>query len=112
MAEFSEIIGEELISVSFVQDYLVLDFDGPTVTLYTWPSVLLEDGSFAFGEPGYRDMLCAQIGDTVVQAQLEEFSALTIEFENGIVFGVSLREEDVTGPQAGSFTIDGEMVEF
>ncbi|MDR3736428.1 MAG: hypothetical protein P4L10_12945 [Acidobacteriaceae bacterium] len=112
MAEFSDIIGEELTSVAFVQDYLVLEFDGPLVTLYAWPSVLLEDGSFSFGEPGYRDALCAQIGDTVVQAQMEEFAALTIEFENGIVFGVSLREEDVTGPQAGSFTIDDEIVEF
>jgi hypothetical protein len=112
MADFSDIIGEELTSVAFVSDYLVLDFDGPTVTYYAWPSVLLEDGSFGFGEPGYRDMLCAQIGENVVQAQLEEFSAVTIEFENGIVFGLSLREEDLQIPQAGSFTIDGEMVEF
>jgi len=112
MADFSDIIGEELTAVEFVQDFLVLDFEGPSVTFYAWPHVLLEDGSFGFGEPGYRDMLCAQIGENVVQAQLEEFAALTIEFENGVVFGLSLREEDVSAPQAGSFTIDGEIVEF
>jgi hypothetical protein len=112
MAEFVAIIGEELGSVEFVQDFLVLDFDKVSVTLYVWPSVLLEDGSYSFGEPGYRDALCAQIGEAVTQAQLEEGASLTIEFENGIVFGVSLREEDVQGPQAGSYTIDGELVEF
>ena len=46
--------------------------------------------------------LCAQIGEKVVQASLEEGDALTIEFENGTVFGLSLREEDVDGPEAGS----------
>ncbi len=112
MAEFSEIIGEELTSVEFVQDYLVLDFDGPRVTFYAWPQVLLEDVSFAFGEPRYRDYLCAQIGVCVVQAQLEEGASITIEFENGVVFGASLREEDVSGTVAGSFLIDGDFVEF
>ena len=112
MPDFSEIIGAELTSVEFVQDYLVLDFEDASVTLYAWPSVLLEDGSFAFREPGYRDALCEQIGQDVVQALLEEGAALTIEFESGIVFGLSLREEDLLAPQAGSFTINGEMVEF
>ncbi len=49
----------------------------------------------AYGEPEYRNALCAQIGEKVVQASLEEGDALTIEFENGTVFGLSLREEDV-----------------
>ncbi|HXB62893.1 MAG TPA: hypothetical protein VNU94_08610 [Acidobacteriaceae bacterium] len=112
MAEFSDIIGEELSAVEFVQDFLVLQFEGPSVTFYVWPYVLMEDASIAYGEPGYRDALCAQIGDSVVQAQLEEGLSITMEFENGIVFGASLREEDVQGPQAGSFTINGELVEF
>ena len=49
------------------------------------------------GEPEYRNALCAQIGDKVVKASLEEDDALTIEFENGMVFGLSLREEDLDG---------------
>ena len=55
----------------------------------------------AYGEPEYRNALCAQIGEKVVQASLEEGDALTIEFENGTVFGLSLREEDLDGPEAG-----------
>jgi hypothetical protein len=112
MAEFSDIIGEELSAVEFVQDFLVLQFEGPSVTFYVWPYVMTDDASVAYGEPGYRDALCAQIGENVVQALLEEGSSITVEFENGIIFGASLREEDLLSPQAGSFTIDGELVEF
>ena len=35
---------------------------------------------------------------------LEEDDALTIEFENGMVFGLSLREEDQDGPESGSYS--------
>ncbi len=38
---------------------------------------------------------------------LEEGDALTIEFGNGIVFGLSLREEDVDGPESGSYSATG-----
>jgi hypothetical protein len=70
--------------------------------------VLLTDFSVAFGEPEYRNALCAEIGETVSTAMLEEDDALTLEFENGIVFGLSLREEDVDGPESGSYSATGE----
>jgi hypothetical protein len=46
-----------------------------------------------------------------VQASLEEGDALTIEFENGTVFGLSLREEDVDGPESGSYSETGSAVD-
>ena len=105
--DVSAIVGEELKAVEFVEDFLQLRFDAPLFTLYNWPHVLLTDFSVAFGEPEYRNALCAQIGEKVVQASLEEGDALTIEFENGTVFGLSLREEDLDGPESGSFSPDG-----
>jgi len=62
----------------------------------------------AFGEPEYRNALCAQIGETVSAAMLEEDDALTLEFGNGVVFGLSLREEDVDGPESGSYSETGD----
>ena len=106
--DVSAIIGEELVAVEFVQDYLQLRFAAPLFTLYAWPHVLLPDFSVAYGEPEYRNALCAQIGEKVVQASLEEAGALTIEFENGTVFGLSLREEDVDGPESGSYSETGD----
>ena len=106
--DVSGLVGEELKSVCFVEDYLELCFGDAKVTYFAWPHVLLTEFSVAYGEPEYRNALCAQIGDKVVQASLEEGDALTIEFENGTVFGLSLREEDVDGPESGSYSETGD----
>jgi hypothetical protein len=109
----------ELYAVEFVADYLRLRFGdagaGPMLTLYAWPHVLLADFSIAFGEPEYRNALCAQIGETVAKASLEELDALTVEFESGTVIALSLREEDLDGPEAGSYSAtgsDADLEEF
>jgi hypothetical protein len=43
----------------------------------------------------------------VAKASLEELEALTVEFESGTVIALSLREEELSGPQAGSYSEDG-----
>lgn len=105
--DISAIEGQELTAVEFVSDYLRVRFDGPMLTLYAWPHILLADFSIAFGEPEYRNALCAQIGEMVAKAKLEELDSLTIEFESGTVLALSLREEDLDGPEAGSYSEDG-----
>ena len=105
--DISTVIGEELIAVEFVQDYLQMRFAGPLFTLYAWPHVLFPDYSLAYGEPEYRNALCAQIGEKITRASLEEGDSLTLEFENGTVFGLSLREEDLDGPESGVFSETG-----
>jgi len=72
---------------------------------------LLTDFSVGFGEPEYRNALCAQIGEAVATASLEEDDALTIEFGNGVALGLSLREEDVDGPESGMYSETGEAVD-
>ena len=105
--DISAIEGQELTAVEFVTDYLRLRFDGPMLTLYAWPHILLAEFSIAYGEPEYRNALCAQIGEMVAKASLEEMDALTVEFESGTVIALSLREEDLSGPEAGSYSEDG-----
>ena len=99
--------GQELTAVEFVGDYLRLKFDGPVLTLFAWPHVLFTEFSLGYGEPEYRNGLCAQIGEMVAKASLEELDALTVEFESGTVVALSLREEELSGPQAGSYSADG-----
>ncbi len=108
--DVSALEGQELSAVEFVADYVRLRFDGPMLTLYAWPHVLLAEFSIAFGEPEYRNALCAQIGETVATAKLEELDSLTVEFESGTVLALSLREEDLDGPEAGSYSEDGSGV--
>ena len=105
--DISTIEGKELTAVEFVLDYLQLRFDGPTVTFYDWPTLLLPDFSLAHGEPEYRNGLCAQIGEEVELATLEEDDSLTIKLANNIVIALSLREEDLTLPTAGAFSETG-----
>lgn len=109
--DISAIEGQELFAVEFISDYVRLRFgdsgEGPALTLYAWPHVLLEDFSIAFGEPEYRNALCAQIGETVATAKLKEVDSLTLEFESGTVLALSLREEELDGPEAGSYSATG-----
>ena len=109
--DITAVLGQELVAVEFVQDYLQLRFNGPLLTLYAWPHVLLSEFSVAYGEPEYRNALCAQIGQSVADASLEEGDRLTIELESGTVLAVSLREEDIDGPESGSYSETGSAVD-
>jgi len=109
--DISAIEGEELRAVGFVEDYLELRFGQSLLTLYAWPYVMHTEFSLAFGEPEYRNALCAEIGGQVSTASLVEGDALTIEFSNGVVFGLSLREEDLEGPDSGSYSESGDANE-
>ena len=105
--DVSALEGQELTAVEFVGDYLRMRFDGPMLTFYAWPHVLFPEFSLGFGEPEYRNGLCAQIGEMVAKVSLEEMEAVTVEFESGTVIALSLREEELSGPQAGSYSEDG-----
>jgi hypothetical protein len=105
--DVSTLVGEELKSVCFVEDYLELSFGESKVTYLAWPHVLLTEFSVAYGEPEYRNALCAQIGEEVTEASLEEGAAITIELQNGVVLGLSLREEDIDAPVSGSYSETG-----
>src|SRR5580698_8816182 len=113
--ELEGIVGQDLVAVEFAQDYVQLRFEGPLVIFYEWPDVLREEGSYAFGEPEYRDVLCALIGESVATAVVEETEALEIAFESGASVRVSLRLEDIAGPEGGSVSYDdggGEILNF
>lgn len=104
---FANLVGQELASVAFVADHLQLDFGGPVLTLFVWPEVFRDEGSYGFGEPGYRDMLCGEIGEDVGEATLEPGEALEIQFEDGVILRLSLREEDLDVTEAGHFQAGG-----
>jgi hypothetical protein len=55
------------------------------------------------GRGGLPDALCTCIDETVSHAHREP-EQITIEFSNGTVFTISLREEDFEGPEAGTWT--------
>ena len=110
----SSLSGERLSAVEFVEEFLQLRFGEALLALYVWPDAADADGiSVGYGQPNYRDALCSAIGENVADAEWNEGRSLTIEFENGTVFALSLRAEDLDTPEAGSFTAaDGETFDF
>jgi hypothetical protein len=105
--ELLAIEGEQLSAVTFVQDYLQLHFDGPTLTAVTRPIVITGDASFEFEGPGYRDQLCALIGQVVSRAYVRPADRLQIDFRDRASLIVSLKSEAYRAGEAIIFS-DGK----
>jgi hypothetical protein len=99
----SAIVGEQLSSVVFVQDYVQLHFDGPTLTAITLPTIEVSKITLGWGTPGYRDALCERIGKTVRRASMIENKELRIEFDDNSVILISIKPEDHRGDEAVIF---------
>jgi hypothetical protein len=105
------LIGEQLSSVEFVQDYVQLRFDGSCLTIYSAAHQTKTNGfSFAWGEIGYRDALCSLITHKVREINVAASESLSLAFDEGSVWSLSLRNSDYVGPEALMFT--DEMSEF
>src|SRR5215472_7383246 len=94
------LIGNQLSAVTFVQDYVQLQFDGPGLTAITQPRVHLSNEVYSWGMPEYRNALCGQIGKIVSQARTIEGREIIIEFKDGSSISVSLKADDYRGPEA------------
>lgn len=76
-----KLIGEQLSSVEFVQDYLQLHFDGRTITAYVWPKVFVNIETFKFHHKLYRNKLCSLIGNIVVDLSYQDKEHVTLVFK-------------------------------
>lgn len=81
----ARLIGLELASVVFVRDYVQLDFDGPRLTCFVWPTVEVGGATSSFGAAGYRDALCAFISQTVLSTDEAVGTGLVLRFAIGAV---------------------------
>jgi hypothetical protein len=97
---FDELRGEQLSAVTFVPDYLQLWFDGPGINVTNRLTVESAAGKLTSWEPGFRDLVCAQITKIVATVEQRPEDALAIHFTDGSCISVSLRPEDYTSPEA------------
>jgi hypothetical protein len=70
----TKIVGRQLSSVTFVQDYVQFAFDGSGLTAYTPPIVSIESQCFRWGEAGYRDALCQQVSNQIKKVDIAKHS--------------------------------------
>lgn len=80
----TKLVGEQLSSVEFVQDYVQLHFDGKTITVFIWPEIKIKNSIFRFGEIEYRNMLCNLIGIEVEDLLLRDKAFLVLQFKDEI----------------------------
>lgn len=88
--------GLSLSSVTFVMDYIQLEFGGPVLTAWTHPRVEQDAAIKTWGDPGYCDALRRLIGTKVVDTSVQEEVEIRIQFSDGNRVIVSLRDEDYT----------------
>lgn len=87
---FKSIIGEQLSSVEFVQDYLQLHFDGNTLTFYSWPEINLGSKLYKVNDELYKNALCEMITHKVNRVVLLEKSKMELFFDNNNFITLSL----------------------
>jgi hypothetical protein len=93
-----ELVDNELASVVFVMDYLQLDFGAARFTAYVWPTVAIGDVALQYGDPGYRDALCAFIAHKVSSTEESTEVGLAIRFGLGEIV-TNPEPADLTGPE-------------
>jgi hypothetical protein len=104
-----KLVGHALSSVEFVADYVQLRFDGPTLTAYTPPTLRCGSERHIWGQAGYRDALCRQIGCRVERTAVEH-DQVSIAFEGRAMVLISLRDNDYRGPEALQFSLDKDRI--
>ena len=97
---FLQLIGKQLSSVEFVQDYLQLRFDGPCINVYNPLTVSKGSLGKTSWENGFRDLLCEQITKIVKGFSYEDDSKLTIQFDDDSEVIISLRQDDYSSLEA------------
>ena len=104
-----KIVGEKLSSVEFVMDYVQFRFSGPVLSAFTQPTVTRGHETKTWGEAGYADALCKQIGRRVERTAVND-EHVSIAYENGTLVLISLRDDDYRGPEALKFSLDKDHV--
>lgn len=104
MSWYEELIGLVLSGVTFVRDYVQLQFDPPP-TLNSFTPLAVESPEIAkrSSEPGFANALFAQIGKVVREVRLEPGRSIEIDFTDGSLISQSLSNEDYVGPEAYTF---------
>jgi hypothetical protein len=106
------LLGEELSGVTFVRDYLQLQFNpGPLLNALTPVTVTTAAASARFGEPLFANLLIAQINKIIRAVEFYESAELRLVFGDQSTISISLKPSDYSGPEAiNLYLADGTCV--
>ncbi|WP_293394903.1 hypothetical protein [Nevskia sp.] len=92
---------EPLSQVWFVHDYIQLQFQDRTVSIFNTPQIHdPERGILYRDSEGFCDLLVAQINQRLSDAVLVEETVFTLVFENHVKLVIPITAEAAHGPEA------------
>ncbi len=97
-----QLSGRRLHAVTFILDYVQLQFDSPlTINAFTRISVR-PNGEKTTGddEDQFRNLLCSQISKEVGLVTIRDSKSFDLTFADCSGVSISLRPEDYVGPEA------------
>jgi hypothetical protein len=109
MTLLGQLSGRRLHSVTFVLDYVQLQFEPPlTISAFTRVSVRPNGESIKRDDDDqFRNLLCAQISKQVGLVVVRDAKSFDLTFDDGSGVSISLRPEDYVGPEAVAVNGDG-----
>ncbi|HLM61527.1 MAG TPA: hypothetical protein VK308_12045 [Pyrinomonadaceae bacterium] len=99
---FDNLIGEQLSAVTFVMDYLQLQFNSQCLTVLNPLFVKVGGQSYTHNDTEFRNVVCERIARLVLKVTLSK-QELRIDFDDSSSFAISLKEEDYSSPEAINF---------
>jgi hypothetical protein len=100
-APFEQLIGEELSAVTFVRDYVQLQFNPPPMLNVMTPITLdSASGRISQNEQAFPNAIIAEIGKVVKNIVFSQGDFLRIGFSDDSSITISLKPEDYVGAEA------------
>src|SRR6266436_266139 len=99
------VVGHKLTVVSFVTDYLQLEFRPFGFLIYNWPNLSIDGRIIRFAEEGYRDCLLTFVGKQVSGVDEYLDKGLALEFFDRSSISVPLKvSADFQSPEVAEFS--------
>jgi len=106
---FDILVRQQLSAVTFVHDYLQLQFNPtPRLNLYTPGTVYGRDAKATQGEPLFAHLVVRQIGHLVQSVWYRESDALELMFPKEYIVSISLNPDAYSGPEAVEMSRDDD----
>lgn len=86
----TSLVDQNLISISFVLDYLQVGFESSSLTFLEWPQIELDGVSYYHEDRDYRMILCSLLGKSVTTIQEVADTYIKIDFQGGAALNASL----------------------
>ena len=96
---------ERLVAIGFLRDRIRLQFDDAILDLYSAVCFRKDNKTTFPHQPGWRDLLCSCLQQTVSSAYQDADTDLVIAFDDGASIRISLRAKDRTKDRAAHLRV-------